>query len=394
MTHSKLQFAAAACVSTDIGRAIDEVIERIDEQLPSKDLVVVFFSAPFIEAIEGNPGIFVQRFGTPNVIGCSAESIIGGDRELENEPAMTAWAASLPGCNVRPMHLRYLRAPDGGAFTGWPPELAAEWPREATLICLGEPLTFPGDLLLANLNEDRAGMPVVGGMASCALGSNRLIVGDQLVEDGAVAVLISGDVRTVTIVSQGCRPIGEPAVVTRSEANEILQIRGEPALEFLQKLYATLPTREQRLVREGLHIGRVISEYQDRRQFGDFLVRNVLSADPERQAICIGDFIRPGQTIQFHIRDHASADADLREWLQRARESIPAGAPLGGLLFTCNGRGTNLFPQADHDAAMIQSMLGPLPLSGFFAAGELGPVGGQNFVHGYTASLALFTTRR
>lgn len=386
-----LKFAAATCVNTDVRRAIDEAIGRVRDQLPSADLVIAFFSAPFIETVEEDPGVFSAQFGTANVIGCSAESIIGGNREFESEPAISVWAASLPGCDVRTMHLTYLRAPDGGAFTGWPSELAGDWPTTSALICLGEPLTFPSDILLANLNEDRAGTPVVGGVASCALGSNRLIVGDQMVEDGAAAAWLSGPVRTVTIVSQGCRPIGEPAVVTKSEANEILEIRGLPALEFLQKTYATLPTREQRLVREGLHIGRVISEYQDRRQFGDYLVRNVISADPERQSISAGDFIRSGQTIQFHIRDHASADADLREWLNTARTTIANGVSKGGLLFSCNGRGTNLFPNSDHDARMIQDVLGPIPLAGFFAAGELGPVAGQNFVHGYTASLALFT---
>ncbi len=390
MTVLTGKFAAATCVNTDIDQAINDVLDQVDRELPSVDLAVAFFSAPFIEALENNPGIFAARFGTRNVIGCSAESIIGGDREYESEPAISLWAASLPGCVIQTMHLQYLRASDGGAFTGWPAELETDWPEHSTLICLGEPLTFPGDVLLANLNDDHPGLPVAGGMASCALGSNRLIVGDRMVEDGAVSVLISGNVHSYTVVSQGCRPIGEPAVVTKAEANEILQIRGEPALEFLQKLYATLPTREQRLVREGLHIGRVISEYQDRRQFGDFLIRNVMSADPDRQSVCVGDFIRQGQTIQFHIRDHASADADLQQWLRNARTEIPADAKIGGLLFTCNGRGTNLFPHADHDASLIQQTLGPLPLAGFFAAGELGPVARQNFVHGYTASLVLF----
>jgi small ligand-binding sensory domain FIST len=134
----------------------------------------------------------------------------------------------------------------------------------------------------------------------------------------------------------------------------------------------------------------VISEYQDRRKFGDFLIRTVMGADDQRQSIAVGDFMRVGQTVQFHIRDHASADADLKEWLANARAAIPNGARVGGLLFSCNGRGTNLFPQADHDAGLIQQVLGPLPLAGFFAAGEFGPVVGQNFVHGYTASLALF----
>ncbi len=390
MAMSNHKFAAATCVNSDVRQAINDVLDRVKQQLPSIDLALAFFSAPFIESLERNPGLLADRLGTRNIIGSSGDSVIGGDREYENEPAISIWAASLPGCDVRTMHLQYQREVDGGAFTGWPEALTSAWPEKGTLICLGEPLTFPADVLLARWNDDHPGVPVVGGMSSCALGSNRLIVGDQMVEVGAAAVLVSGPIQTMTVVSQGCRPIGEPAVVTKSEANEILQIRGEPALEFLQKLYATLPTREQRLVREGLHIGRVISEYQDRRQFGDYLVRNVMSADPDRQSVCVGDFIRAGQTVQFHIRDHASANADLQQWLTTSREIIPAGTPVGGLLFTCNGRGTNLFPHADHDAAMIQQVLGPLPLAGFFAAGELGPVAGQNFVHGYTASLVLF----
>lgn len=390
MADSNPQFAAATCVSTDYGAALNEVLDRVKSQLGSIDLAVAFFSAPFVERLERYPGLLADRLGTRNVIGCSGESIIGGSRELENEPAISVWAASLPGCDIRTLHLKYQRTSDGGAFVGWPEDLSASLSPKSTLICLGEPLTFPADVLLARFNDDHPGVPVVGGMASCALGANRLIVADEMVEDGAVGVLINGPVHALTIVSQGCRPIGEPAVVTKAEANEILEIRGEPALQFLQKLYATLPTREQRLVREGLHIGRVISEYQDRRQYGDYLVRNVLGADANRQALSVGDFIRAGQTIQFHIRDHASADADLSEWLVKARAVIPRGKSPGSLLFTCNGRGTNLFPQADHDAAMIQQMLGPLPLAGFFAAGELGPVAKENFVHGYTASLVFF----
>jgi small ligand-binding sensory domain FIST len=386
-----LRFAAATCVSTDIRKSVHDAIEQVQREISVPDFVVVFFSAPYIEFVENHPAIFAERLGCPNTIGCSAESLIGGDRELENEPAICIWAASLPECDVAIAHLQFVRAADGGAFTGWPTQPPESWPKQASIICLGEPLTFPSDVLLNNLNEDHPGLPVVGGMASCALGSNRLLIGDQIVEDGAAAAIISGPVQMVTIVSQGCRPIGEPAVVTKAEANEILQIRGEPALQYLQALYVTLPTREQRLVREGLHIGRVISEYQDRRDYGDFLIRNVISADPERQSICVGDFIRAGQTIQFHIRDHASADADLQQWLDTARFAIAQDKPVGGLLFSCNGRGTNLFPQADHDAALIQSKFGRIPLAGFFAAGELGPVGGQNFVHGYTASLALFT---
>jgi small ligand-binding sensory domain FIST len=389
MNQRTNQYAAAACVSTDVRQAIDEVLGKVATQLPSIDLAVVFFSMPYVERLEGNPGIIADRLGTNCVIGCSADSVIGGNREYENEPAIAVWAASLASGLAEPMHLKFQRGDAGENFVGWPAPWETNWPQNATMICLAEPVSFPGDLLMARCNQLQPGRPVVGGMASGALGSNRLIVGDQMYEEGAAAVLVLG-VQSATVVSQGCRPIGEPAVVTKSEANEILQIRGEPALDYLQRLYASLPTREQRLVREGLHIGRVISEFQDRRQFGDYLIRNVISVDSERHSVAVGDFIRVGQTVQFHIRDHASADADLREWLRSTKPAIPPGASPGALLFTCNGRGTNLFPHSDHDAGLIQEELGPLPLAGCFAGGELGPIAGRNFVHGYTASLALF----
>jgi small ligand-binding sensory domain FIST len=204
-----------------------------------------------------------------------------------------------------------------------------------------------------------------------------------------VAVLVSGEVRIRSIVSQGCRPIGRHYVVTKAEQNIILELAGQPPLAQLQELFPTLPPRDRELLNRGLHVGRVINEYQDRFSRGDFLVRNVIGADPNTGAIAIGDYVRPGQTVQFHLRDAQSADEDLRELLAAAGQISSAG----GLLFTCNGRGTRLFDAPDHDAALIHSALDDLPLAGFFAQGELGPIGGRNFIHGFTASLVLFESK-
>jgi small ligand-binding sensory domain FIST len=93
--------------------------------------------------------------------------------------------------------------------------------------------------------------------------------------------------------------------------------------------------------------------------------------------------------VQFHIRDADAADEDLRQLLAMQREKR-SGVPGGALLFSCNGRGTRLFSKPNHDAGVIQDLCGPLPLAGFFAQGELGPVGGRNYIHGFTASVALF----
>jgi small ligand-binding sensory domain FIST len=258
-------------------------------------------------------------------------------------------------------------------------------------LVLGEPFTFPADLLLEQMNDRHPGVPVIGGMASGGAmpGEHRLLFGPEALVDGAVAVLLDGPIRVRPLVSQGCRPIGKHFVITKAERNVIHELGGKPALVQLQAVFAELPTREQELVNQGLHVGRVVSEYQDRFEQGDFLVRNVIGADPESGAVAIGDYVRVGQTVQFHIRDWQTADADLRQLLA-ASQKRSTSPPDGALLFTCNGRGTRLFPEPHHDALTIRSALGDIALAGFFAQGELGPVGGKNFVHGFTASMALF----
>jgi small ligand-binding sensory domain FIST len=209
--------------------------------------------------------------------------------------------------------------------------------------------------------------------------------------DGAVAVMLHGGVSLRTVVSQGCRPIGRHFVITKAERNVIYELGGRPALLQLKEIFDDLPTREQQLVQHGLHVGRVVNEYQDTYAQGDFLIRNVMGIDPDHGSVVIADFVRTGQTVQFQIRDAQTADEEMRQLLSSVRKDRTA-KPAGALLFTCNGRGTRLFPAPHHDAGVIRHVLGDIPLAGFFAAGELGPVGGKNFMHGFTASIALFDT--
>ncbi|HUG67563.1 MAG TPA: FIST C-terminal domain-containing protein, partial [Pirellulaceae bacterium] len=247
------------------------------------------------------------------------------------------------------------------------------------------------ELLLERINEDQPAVSVIGGMASAATqpGENCLIFGSNVYRDGAVAVLVHGDVAIRSIVSQGCRPIGEHFVITKAERNVIQELGGVPAYQRLIEVYATLATHEQEMLRRGLHVGRVVSEYQDKFEQGDFLVRNVMGVDQESGAIVLGDYVRPGQTVQFHVRDADTADGELKQMLAAIKHA-PEAKPRAALLFTCNGRGTRLFPEPNHDAEAIGDALGNSPLAGFFAAGEMGPVGGKNFLHGFTASIAVF----
>jgi small ligand-binding sensory domain FIST len=390
--ESGFRCASALSTASDAVRALTEVCDQALAALDGKpDLAVLFVSADRADVCGLIADKVCDLLQTERLIGCTAESVVGVGQEIEGEPAMALWLARLPGAELLPMHLAFQRTPEGGVILGWPDALLNAWPEPAAMLLLGEPFTFPADFLLERMNEDHPGLAVAGGMASGAStpGESRLILGRQVFSEGAVAVLLSGAVRVRTVVSQGCRPIGKHFVITRSEQNVIYELGGKPAVIQLHEVLVTLPAREQEMVRRGLHLGRVVSEYQDRFEQGDFLVRNVLGIDPETGAVVVGDYMRIGQTVKFHIRDWQTADADLRQLLAAARDET-GGKVRGALLFSCNGRGTRMFPEPHHDATAIRNALGDIPLAGFFAAGELGPVAGKNFVHGFTASIVLF----
>jgi small ligand-binding sensory domain FIST len=387
---SKARCAAALSTRLDLAAALNEVCQPVRKALDGPaNLALVFLSHDRGAEAQQIAAAICERLGTQNVFGCTAESLVGTGREIEGETGISLWAAHLPGLELTPMHLTFERTPDGGMIGGWQADDSA-WPAGTALFALGDPFSFPMEQMLEQLNVDRAGVPVLGGMASggATPGENRLILGRQVFDAGAVMFRVSGPLRIRTVLSQGCRPIGRPFVITRCEGNVIQELGGRPALLALKEIFDELPGREKELVQRALHLGRVVSEYQERFEPGDFLVRNVLGHDPQSGAIAVGDYFRVGQTVQFHIRDGRTADDDLTQRLAAFRDE--QSQPIGGLLFTCNGRGMRLFGEPHHDASLVREYLGDIPLAGFFAQGELGPVGGKNFVHGFTASLALF----
>jgi small ligand-binding sensory domain FIST len=376
--------ASALSTEADVNRAATEVLDRVARSLGDggpADLALVFISKHHADALE-TIGAGIRRRGLGRVVlGCTGESIVGEGREIEQGPALSVWAARLPGVDVRPCRLTF----EGGEFSSLPGEA------RAGLILLGDPFSFPADLFLKRVDAERPGTAIVGGMASGSQvpGNNRLLLDDEVFDDGAVAVELSGPVELRTIVSQGCRPIGRPMIVTKVEGNLIRELGRRPAFEVVRECFTSLTPDDRARVQNGLHIGRVINEYQETFGRGDFLVRNVLGAD-DSGAIAITDTVRVGQTVQFHVRDAETADEDLRGLLEAERRARPEGRVKGALLFSCNGRGSRLFDTPNHDAAALGDFYAGLPVAGFFAMGELGPVGGQNFVHGYTASVVLF----
>lgn len=369
--------------------AVAAALLELGEGDGQADLAMVFVSAAHGPAIRPALEMVADLVPARHLIGATAEGVLAGDREYEAGPAVAVLLARLPGAWIEPFALEHTQTPDGGMFAGWSEPLAGEWPANATLLLLADPFSFPVDAFVKWMEEERPGVPIVGGMASAGgmPGSNTLAVDARTYDAGAVGVVVGGAVRIRPVVSQGCRPIGRPLVITKAQENLIVELGGVPALQRLREMYGELDEADRELVRSSLHVGRAASEYRDTFRRGDFLVRNVIGADPDSGVIAVGDLVRTGQTVQFHVRDATTADEDLRQLLCGSPLESP---PLGALVFTCNGRGSRLFAEPSHDARALQDCLGPVPAAGFFAQGEIGPIGGRTFLHGFTASIALF----
>ncbi len=354
------------------------------------DLGFVFTSHHYAAQFDELAPVLKEVLGPGLLLGCTGETIVGGLREYENAPAISVWCASMPKAVLIPFELTFEETPDGLMCSGLPDDLAENREETQAIIMLGDPFSSLPQSVIDALADELPGVPLLGGMASGGgPGENKLFFDDRMIESGAVGVVLRGGPRVQSIVSQGCRPIGTPFVVTRAERNIIYELGGIPPLQRLQALYPELSPRDQQLVESGIHLGVVMNEYQEAFHRGDFLIVNVHGADRNSGALATSGLMRVGQTVQFHIRDAETADEDLGHLLDRYKSDVVA-PNRAALLFSCNGRGSRMFPTPDHDAAAIQRRLGPLPLAGFFAQGELGPVSGKNYIHGFTASIALF----
>jgi small ligand-binding sensory domain FIST len=371
-------------------QAIEDVISDARDAIDNVDLAFVFFTADHrADAADMLERLWLE-LDPQCIVGCSAEGVIGGDAEIERSPGLSLLVGQLPKVGIHPFHI---------GEDEWRPMLLGDDPElparmgigklTRAVIGFGDPFTTPLGQLLVGMNQLCPGIPLIGGMASSAHGpgENVLARNDGIVEDGFVGVTLSGPVVVETVVSQGCRPIGSPMVVTKAKGNILEAVGGRPPLVALREIVDAMPPADQQLLKRGLFLGQAISEYRDTFGRGDFLVRNLMGADESSGAVAVNGELRVGQTVQFHLRDAATADEDLRLMLDKEKSSA---SPAGGLLFSCNGRGTRMFPKPGHDITLAREHLPHTPVAGFFAAGELGPVGGKNFVHGHTASLAFF----
>lgn len=380
-----------AGLSTEISaaRAVAEASQEATRTLEGEDpnLVVALISFEHRDFAEDVAAFLGERFPAAAVIGCTAEGIIGGPYEHEHGPAVSVFTAFLPDTAVIPFGLQFVETGDAEhEYRGWPDNLSPD----SQLLLLCDRFSFPAAHFLDEMNETRPGTLVIGGVATGGSkpGDTRLFYGGRVFEEGAVAVGVSGRVRVRTLVSQGCRPIGEPVTVTRADRHVIFELAGKRPLDLISETWTRASQRDRALMQEGLQIGRVVDEYKTELERGDFLIRPVVGGDSVSGVIAVGDVVEVGETIQLHVRDPETAHEDLMAMV----EGIDV-RPSGALLFTCNGRGSNLFTEPNHDAGLLFKGLG-VPLAGMFCAGELGPVGGRNFMHGQTASVALFVDTR
>jgi small ligand-binding sensory domain FIST len=385
-----MQFASATTTEHSVDAAVQALTHQIREQTatPEFDLVMLFLSSHF-DPIAPLVSDRLREVLLPHVlIGCTCEGVIGKERELENRPAITLVAATLPGVRLFPFVLDrddWDTLEDDERFS----QLVTA-PRDSQLfIVIGDPFSIPSERLLDAFNRCYPGIPMIGGMASGASnpGGNALILNDRAFNAGVLGVGISGQVQIDVVVSQGCRPFGPTFTVTEVEGNVISGLDHKKPLPLLENLIEQLSDEERDLLRNGLFVGRSIAIQQESLGRGDFLIRTFMGAHRDDGSIVVADYLHTGEQIQFHLRDQNTAKEDLEMLLMPQIFDVP---PSGGLLFSCNGRGTRLYDHPNGDISTIQHVLGGVNIAGFFCAGEIGPINGKNFLHGHTASMALF----
>jgi len=349
------------------------------------DLAIVFASGAHLRDPERVLEAVRAELDPAALVGCGAGGVLGEEREVESADAVAVWAASLEGGAARPFHVS--AGAEGEVSAS---DLPA--PRDGSLVVvLADPYSYPSDALLDELARAAPGVAVLGGLSSARLPERGAVLfcGDEVHGEGAVGVVLDG-VQALPCVSQGAAPLGPEMTITAAEGNLIHELAGRPALAAIEHAIAQLPLSQRMLVASGLLVGIVIDPARPEYERGDFLVRGVLGADERTGAVAVGATVAPGQVVRLHARDAASADEDLRSSLRLRLRALGSEPPAGALIFSCNGRGRAMFGVADHDARVVGRELAGAPAAGFFAAGEIGPVGGRSFLHGFTATLAIF----
>ena len=368
---------------------------RRELRAPQVSLGLVFMSPRFFPRAKQILEILRVHARIPLLAGCSSPNLIVGEQEVEKHAGLTLGLYALPGAELKAFHFTQEQVEGANGPGYWQLETGVASAQTNGWLVFIDPFHLDSESWLRTWNEAYAPLPVLGGLASGDANeqATQVYLNGEVFEEGGVAISCGGSVKLFGVTSQGCTPIGETWTLTRVEQNIIHRIGNRPAYAVLEETFNQLSPEEQKQARGNLFIGLVVNEYLEDFHRGDFLIRNLLGADPRSGSIAVGALPRMGQTVQFQRRSAAAATEDMNALLTRARDELVGTTVYGGCLCSCSGRGQNLFGRPNHDAQMVQQRLGPLGLAGFFCNGEIGPVGQRSFLHGYTASLALFVKK-
>jgi small ligand-binding sensory domain FIST len=400
----QMQWANALSTRPSLEAAITDVVEQAVSSLTEPaDLGVVFISSAFASEYSRVLPLLSEKLSVPVMIGCSGLGVIGTTatgkpQELEGEAAISLTLGYLPGVNVEVFHVRGEELPDlDSSPDAWIDLIGVQPSPSPQFILLSSAFSSRINDLLQGLDFAYPGSVIVGGQASSGGGSSQISlfcshdgqgIHQRLYREGTVGLALSGNVVLDTIVAQGCRPIGQPMQVTKAERNIILELDDKVPLMVLRDLIASLSEEERILAQRSLFVGLVMDQFKLSLQQGDFLIRSILGVDPSAGAIAIGDVIRPGQRLQFQLRDAQASAQDL-ELLLQGYQKQQFSPPAAAFIFSCLGRGQGLYGQSNFDSELFNRYIHDVPIGGFFCNGEIGPVGGNTFVHGYTSVFAI-----
>ena len=392
-----MKWASAISEQSSIDGAIAECAASIRAQLGEAPHLAVAFVSPHYQPEYARVGPMLnEQLGAQHTFGCSGGGIIGAGLEVEQRPALSVTAASMPGVDIEAFHLEGDKLPDLDAGPDkWRDLVGISEGQEPHFVLLADPYSFPVQNLIMGLDFAFPSAAKIGGLASGAQrpGDNALFLDGSVHGSGAVGLALHGNILVDTVVAQGCRPIGDAMRITSSHRNVLVELDGKPPMAVLQDLFRSLSERDRQLMGHSLFLGVVMDEFLDEPVQGDFLIRNVVGMDQRTGSLAIGEMLKEGQLVQFHLRDAETSAQDLTFVLERYAADNRENEVPGALLFSCLGRGEYLYGRANHDTEIFREKLGEVPLGGFFCNGEIGPVGGTTFLHGYTSSFGLFRSR-
>lgn len=389
-----MQWASAISEQISLDDAIAECAASIKAKLgETPDLAVAFVSPHYQKDYDRVVSVMGDVLGARHTFGCSGGGVIGNGLEVEQRPGLSITAATLPDVEIKGFHLQEHQLPDLDAGPDkWQELVGVATTDDPQFVILADPFSFPVQNLIMGLDFAYSEASKIGGLASGASqqGGNALFLDSSIYNSGAICLVLYGNVTVDTVVAQGCRPIGSLMRITSSDRNLLVELDGKPPLEVLQGMYQALPERDRQLMSNSLFLGVVMDEFLDTPVQGDFLIRNVVGMDQKTGSLAIGELLKEGQLVQFHLRDAETSAQDLHVVLDRYASENRENEVPGALLFSCLGRGQYLYGRPNHDTEIFQGKLGSVPLGGFFCNGEIGPVSGTTFLHGYTSSFGLF----